>query len=72
MQSIDKNASLKAMSNKEIKQIKKAWITEGILTSISKTNYFLKKIVKFNDKLSNIRYKCYSSDILKHFANNNK
>ena len=44
MQSIDKNASLKAMSNKEIKQIKKAWITEGILTSISKTNYFLKKL----------------------------
>ena len=63
MQVVNENVLLKELSNKEIKGKKKPWITKGIITSIHKRNYYLKKFKKIDNQLFFIRYKCYRDKI---------
>ena len=46
MQVVNENDPLKKLSNREIKRKKKPWITKGIITSIHKRNFYLKRFRK--------------------------
>ena len=63
METIDKNAPLKILSNKEIKRKNKPWITKGILTSIKEKNRLLKIFLKAKNNFFYERYKFYRDKI---------
>ena len=59
LESINKHAPLKKLSNKQAKLRKKPWITSGILKSISMKNKLYKRFLKSKDNFWYQRYKYY-------------
>ena len=68
---INKHAPFKELSNREIKKLKKPWVTKGIAIAINKRNSFLKKKFKTKDQFWFIRYKNHRAKI-NHLLRKNK
>ena len=68
---VDKHAPTKHASRSKQKQMKKPWITTGILKSIKKKQKLYRTHFLSNDPVKKNEYKKYAN-ILSHLKNNNK
>ena len=60
---IDKHVPFKESSNKDIKDMKKPWVTKGIKAAIKKRNKFLETFIKTSDEFWYIKYKNHRNKI---------